>query len=281
MPAVKSLSLKWPSLPRRLANLLSILLVLNLAISLARVTWDLLWTQTPPVTLEKTSGTTPAAGADTRALFTYPMFGEPGAGTPVAESVKRSAPETRLRLKLEGVLVGAQPEDSGAIVSGSNGDTQYYRIGDILPGDAELMEVEPGRIILRRGGEYESLNFDEEGAALATQQEAEPEETGERSPEDYIAGIQQELQEQGAAALAKYGLKPGPDGRGYVFDGSYPMFRAAGLKPGDTIFAINGQSLGDVEQDAAMIEEWRNAQQLQIDIQRDSSQLTVTYTLPQ
>ena len=76
-------------------------------------------------------------------------------------SLATTKTETGLRLRLEGVLIGQRPEDSGAIVAGSNGETEYYRVGDRLPGNAELAEVEPARILIRRGGRYESLAFEE------------------------------------------------------------------------------------------------------------------------
>lgn len=70
---------------------------------------------------------------------------------------RRKASETGLQLRLSGVLVGRQPQSSGAIVAQNNGDAAYYRVGDALPGNAQLMEVEPGRIFIRRNGQYETL----------------------------------------------------------------------------------------------------------------------------
>ncbi|MCL1488415.1 MAG: hypothetical protein MH186_11325 [Marinobacter sp.] len=59
------------------------------------------------------------------------------------------------------MLVGRQLQSSGAIVAKANGDAAYYRVGDALPGNAELMEVEPGRILIRRNGQYETLTFED------------------------------------------------------------------------------------------------------------------------
>lgn len=140
---------------RTLANLLLLALVLYLAVELAKLTWLIAWNDRP---VPEIFGQT-AAGAEVRSRVSeaqiagYEFFGRPDNQVGVADVVRRSAPETGLRLRLEGVLVGQRPEDSGAIVAGSNGETEYYRVGDQLPGNAELAEVEAGRILLRRGGE--------------------------------------------------------------------------------------------------------------------------------
>ncbi len=140
---------------RTLANLLLLALVLYLAVELAKLTWLIAWNDRP---VPEIFGQT-AAGAEVRSrvvggapIAGYEFFGRPDNQVGVADVVRRSAPETGLRLRLEGVLVGQRPEDSGAIVAGSNGETEYYRVGDQLPGNAELAEVEAGRILLRRGG---------------------------------------------------------------------------------------------------------------------------------
>ncbi|MEC9083954.1 MAG: type II secretion system protein N, partial [Pseudomonadota bacterium] len=209
----------------------------------------------------------------------YEFFGRPDNQVGVADVVRRSAPETGLRLRLEGVLVGQRPEDSGAIVAGSNGETEYYRVGDQLPGNAELAEVEAGRILLRRGGRYESLAFEEQietGALVAE----EPVQTAE-SPDTYLEDARARLNSEGVAALATYGLQPAEDRGGYVYDGSNAMLNAVNLRPGDIITSVNGQPLGDIEQDKQLLDSWRSQPQLDIEIERDGTLLTVSYAIPE
>ena len=266
---------------RTLANLLLLALVLYLAVELAKLTWLIAWNDRP---VPEIFGQT-AAGAEVRSRVSeapiagYEFFGRPDNQVGVADVVRRSAPETGLRLRLEGVLVGQRPEDSGAIVAGSNGETEYYRVGDQLPGNAELAEVEAGRILLRRGGRYESLAFEEQIETEALVAE-EPVQTAE-SPDTYLEDARARLDSEGVAALATYGLQPAEDRSGYVYDGSNAMLNAVNLRPGDIITSVNGQPLGDIEQDKQLLDSWRSQPQLDIEIERDGTLLTVSYAIPE
>ncbi|OJT00894.1 type II secretion system protein N [Marinobacter nauticus] len=270
-------------LSRALANIILVALVVYLSISAAKLTWLYAWSDRPVPDVPAQLGGQP--GAQNRvpqaSIAGYEFFGRPERQAGVAEVVRRSAPETGLRLRLEGVLIGQRPEDSGAIVAGSNGETEYYRVGETLPGNAELAEVESGRILIRRGGRYESLAF-EEPLDSSVMVAGAPVQAAE-SPDDFLAGARQQLDAEGAAALAAYGLRPADDSgaSGYVYDGSNPMLNAVNLRQGDVITAINGQRLGDVEQDKSLLEDWRSQAQLDIEIERDGSILTVSYAIPE
>lgn len=269
---------------RLLANAVLVAMALYLGVTLARMTWLIAWNEQAVVE----SPGAPGAGRSgsrsglSSSMAGYEFFGRPEGENRVAEAVRRSAPETGLRLRLEGVLLAERPEDSGAIVAGSNGETEHYRVGDTLPGNAELAEVEAGRILIRRNGRYESLAFDEQfdsGSTLAeTSQDA-----AESSPDEFLANAQEQLDSQGAAALTAYGLRPADDGAssGYVYDGSNAMLNAVNLRAGDVITAINGQRLGDIEQDRSLLESWRSQSQLDIEIERDGTLLTVSYAIPE
>lgn len=269
---------------RLLANLLLILLVVYLAVELARITWLFAWQDRPvPEIYGQVSAEADGRqGVHLAPIAGYELFGRPESQTGVADVVRRSAPETGLRLRLEGVLIGQRPEDSGAIVAGSNGETEYYRVGDTLPGNAELAEVEADRVLIRRGGRYESLAFEEDlgvEGMLAETPQAEPAE----SPEAFLANARAQLDVEGAAALSVYGLSPAGDAgqSGYVYDGSNAMLNAVNLRPGDVITAVNGQRLGDIEQDKALLDDWRSQPRLDIEIERDGSLLTVSYAIPE
>ncbi|MEE2764732.1 MAG: type II secretion system protein N [Pseudomonadota bacterium] len=270
-------------LSRVLANLLLIGLVIYLGIVLAQLTWLLAWDERPvPEAPTAASATLGASGGGLSfPMASFEFFGRPAESSGVAEVVKRSAPETGLRLRLEGVLVGQRPEDSGAIVAGSNGETAYYRVGDMLPGNAELAEVEASRILIRRGGRYESLTFEEsESEGLVAEA---PEQPAESSPDAFLEDARSQLDAQGAAALNAYGLSPVEDGAasGYVYDGSNAMLNAVNLQAGDVITAVNGQRLGDIEQDKSLLESWRGQPQVDIEIERDGSILTISYAIPE
>lgn len=267
---------------RTVANLLLVALVLYLGVAMARITWLIAWDDrpVPRAPVSGGAGNLTTGGRMTASMAIYDFFGRSERAVEVAEAVRRSAPETRLRLRLEGVLVAQRPEDSGAIVAGSNGETAYYRVGEVLPGNAELAEVEPGRVLIRRGGRYESLTFEESVSAdLVAEVVARP---ADSSPDAFLANAREQIDSQGLAALAPFGLSPVDDSgmSGYVYDGSNAMLNAVNLQAGDVITAINGQRLGDIDQDKALLENWRDQSQLEIEIERDGSILTISYAIP-
>lgn len=268
-------------LPRWLANLLLVGLVIYFAWLLGRLTWMVAWTDPvmagPRATADALQGG--QAGTQPR-LATYDLFGRPDAGTPVAAAVKQRAPATNLRMKLEGVLVATRSSQSGAIVAGTDGTTAYYRVGDVMPGDVELVDVEAQRVLIRRNGEVESLAFEDDDSEVMVSQVDE--QTFE-SPEAFVDEARAQLAAEGDAALLRYGLQPAEPGsaQGYVYDGSSAMLSALNLKAGDVITAINGQALGDIEQDRELLNSWRDQPQIEIEVMRDGASFIVTYALPQ
>lgn len=101
-----------------------------------------------------------SAKVSINAILSRNLFGAADAddATPV---VAQAAVATRLPLELRGVFVGDVAEASAAIVAQKGKAGELYAIGAMLPGNAELLEVWPDHIILRRAGTRETLNFPE------------------------------------------------------------------------------------------------------------------------
>ena len=268
-------------LPRVLANAALVALVVYFAVVLANLTWLIAWQDRSISTLTSDVMTVADQKISKRPLSSYDFFGRPAADQPVADVIRKQAPETNLRLKLEGVFVSKQPALSGAIVAGTDGVASHYRIGDTLPGNAELVDVSPGQILLRRSGTFETLTFeDSESPDLITEQASASSST---TPDEFVADAKARLDSQGAAALVAFGLRPVQDGatQGYVYDGSNAMLQAMNLQKGDVITAVNGEPLGNFEQDRELLDNWRSQAQLDVEIERDGARFTVSYALPQ
>lgn len=93
----------------------------------------------------------------------------------VAEEVPTELPATTLKLKLTGILATEEDVLTGALIEGPDRDTDYYKPGDTLPGDAVLKQVHPDRVVLDRNGRFENLYFPEEYAAVSFDNAAIPE----------------------------------------------------------------------------------------------------------
>ncbi len=99
------------------------------------------------------------------------LFGETSGQQVAATPQIYDAPETRLRLTLEGVFQADNPDNSVAIVAQQSRPGEIYLVGDRLGGDAMLAEVHQDRIILRRGSLFETLRFSDAPARPAGRQE--------------------------------------------------------------------------------------------------------------
>ncbi|MDX2349626.1 MAG: type II secretion system protein N [Porticoccus sp.] len=72
---------------------------------------------------------------------------------------QKDIPETRLDLVLKGTFTHTENKKASALIAKANQDTERFFIGDLVPGDAELVAVNLGEVILRRNGQDESLKL--------------------------------------------------------------------------------------------------------------------------
>lgn len=89
------------------------------------------------------------------------FFGTPGEQASEAVERAETLPETNLQLVLRGVMAGDIEKRDSALVEGPDGETDVYRVGDALPGNASLREIRPRRIVIERRGALETLTFPE------------------------------------------------------------------------------------------------------------------------
>lgn len=86
------------------------------------------------------------------------LFGALGAMAEPSETVPPPR-ETALALQLRGVFVSDSPDSSVAIVAMPNQRGQLYAVGDMLPGEVELVAVLADHVLLSNGGVRETLAF--------------------------------------------------------------------------------------------------------------------------
>jgi general secretion pathway protein C len=116
-----------------------------------------------PVQRSTDAVATRPAATSINAIVSRNLFGAVEAGALTTAAPTR---ETRLPLELRGVFVGDEPEDSAAIIAQSGKNGELFAIGAVVPGNAELMEVHPDHVVLRRAGNLETLTFPDEKTAL-------------------------------------------------------------------------------------------------------------------
>lgn len=98
--------------------------------------------------------TTPAK----RKISDYSMFGNYNAAETTEPDIQE-LPKTNLRLTLTGVSATENQKHATALIEGPDRNTESYRVGETLPGNADLHSVHKDRVILNRSGKLETLFF--------------------------------------------------------------------------------------------------------------------------
>lgn len=279
----------------KLPRVAEVLLVVLLAIALAKLVWLLVpvpqaarWQAMPVVPSTGPAGAN-AGGLDSQTIVAAHLFGEYRAPTDVALSEMSEAPDTRLNLTLMGILAGTAERESRALIAASNGEEKPYAVGDDVIQGARLQAIFPDRVILARDGRLETLRLDKDSPAreLAAATAAEP-RAAIAAPGDNTAAMLSQIRQtilSDPSKAADY-LRVQPANvngqmRGYrVYPGrDRSVFTAAGLRPGDLVTQINGIQLDDPAKAVQMLGDLSQASTFSVVIERAGQQQTVNVNL--
>lgn len=157
-----------------LPMLLSILLLLVLAQSFARLTWAA-WpapVAVPAPALKTAAAVDSAAptqvasvSSDIANLHLFGLYQVQTQAVAVAPTAPAIAPETRLNLILRGVVASDDAADARAIIADPSGKQDHYAVNAQLPGGAVLKEIHTDRVILAHNNQNETLSLPKTDAA--------------------------------------------------------------------------------------------------------------------
>jgi general secretion pathway protein C len=271
---------------------INLLLVIWIASQLATLTWGMLAPNdaTPPVVA--TQGNTPLKpDADRRLIGQLPgwhLMGVATQGAPTATvDIPADAPDTRLQLTLRGVLASDEPGGARAIIADPRGKDEQYSIGDALPGNAELSEIYPDRVILKRSGRYETLRLPVNSRpppSLSRRSRAAPRTLQSMSgdPRARLAAVRQQLKQDsrqidgllraaihkdGTGKMIGYRISPGRDPA---------LFAELGLVDGDVVTQVNDMDLSDPANSARALQSLQSGEPVSVTLVRDGQQQLVT-----
>ncbi|NND64501.1 MAG: type II secretion system protein GspC [Gammaproteobacteria bacterium] len=187
---------------------------------------------------------------DTDAILSAQLFGEhkPDVQS-VAPVVTENIEETRLKLTLMGTIARASSEDGYAIIRDDKGNEKKYAVSDVITGRTKLHGVYARRVVLNRSGKLEELRLPTEFAA--TKSPTRRTSAAQRSQAE-LSELSEFMESNNADDLLKLTevIRPVPK---YDADGNLQGFRIyagrqrraflkSGLRPGDLVTALNGQS---------------------------------------
>lgn len=231
----------------------------------------------------------PKPAAQAAAAQTAPVDGSRLASFAIFKNVDTSnnssaaanAPDTALQLKLDGVFVsGGDGKQSGAIISEQGqGIGKLYKVGQQVSGGATLSAVYVDRVLLKRNGTDEVLRFIKTnllgGDAPVTPVAVGGSSNRGAQARDMLGQAISRLNTEPEAYLAEMGLMS--QGQGYEITDNAPanLRNDLGLKTGDKILRLNGQPLGNVQQDKSLLQQVQQSGHARIEIQRGSQTLTI------
>ncbi len=265
-----------------------LLLVIAIAWQVAKIIWMLvpgpaagdsvpLPAYTPSASVQATTA------VDVQAIVDAHMFGVAdaqavdAAPTPV---VDENLSDTRLtNLALKGTVSSEIPEYSVAVISDGNNEEKVYAIGDPIGSSAKLHAVYADRVVLNENGVLTNLKLPKEFASV----QAAPTRRATRSTRQ-TARDRNNIQAVVSKNLTKLSdvIRPTP----YFVNGQqsgyrvYPgrdrqQFSALGLRPGDLIKDIDGQSLTDPTQAMQIFQSLGTSEQVTVTVERNGQPETI------
>ena len=222
------------------------------------------------------SGRSDSASADVQAIAAVHLFGEAGAddAAPVVPEISdEDLEDTRLsNLELKGTIASPEPTMSAAIITDGRNEEKVFLIGDPIGSGAKLHAVYTDRVVLNENGRLTNLRLPEEYKQAATAPVRRT--TTQRRTSAPTQSIQSVVS-QNVARLADV-IRPTP----YFVNGQqqgyrvYPgrdrrQFAALGLRPGDLIKDIDGQSLTDPTQAMQIFQSLGTANQVSVTVERN------------
>ena len=256
--------------PDRVRLGVEVALALALSVQLAQAGWILL--RPAMTTISLRSGPSPAVPADLSIFDRFDAFFRTSEVSSLAEASAAGSSQMRLF----GVRAGGA-DGGSAIIGLADGRQVSVGVGEEVEPGLVLQSVGPDHVTLARGSSISRLIFSDTpvGAAPPPPPPPGPQTLTPRPAPAAVSAA------PAAALISRAGLRPRMRGArmdGFtVSDGGDPaVLRAAGLRPGDVILAVNGQPLDSLERITALRGQLAGSDSADIRFERDGVVQTST-----
>jgi len=204
-----------------------------------------------------------------------------------------AVPETTLALVLKGIITMEPMQRALAVITekGKKEEEKLYGVGDTVPGNAVISEIYADRIILRRGGVFETLVIEQdEQAGLTRNDESDLAINADEAIVNLGDGVHWEVDNSylterlnDLPALAReIGVEVYEEDnvqKGYrlISARGSKLLRDLGLQPGDILHEVNGIKLDTIQGGLSAYERIRNADEIRLVISRNGRRETRIY----
>ena len=258
----------------RLAPLLLAVLILYLCWKLASIFWLLL---APPQVMQVERVELGSQQAAISNIGAFALFQEQGQSAAVDENIN---------LTLQGVVVSQPMQFSSAVIKVDE-VADRYRVGEMIGNSAyQLAEVYWDRVVLRQNnGTTRQLLFKgiENGLdqsivppAAETPVTSDSPAQNTQSPENNALGqAVEKIQQDREQYLKDMGVNAGSGGYEVTSRTPAALRNKLGLQPGDRIVSLNGQTVGQGQSDAQLLEQAKRDGQVKLEIKRGDQMMTI------
>lgn len=300
-------TLAQPLWQRRIRQLLFFLLVLWALFAVARIVWFFVpraeqGVPAPVAVINPVTRVGPAVTArelDIAKMRGWHLFGEAGASAAVPqpavvsvrEGIEKDARQTRLDLKLRGIVASTEDGLGHAIIE-HRARQAVYAVEDKLPvpGRVTLAKVMPRQVILDNGGTYERLELFDKSAigSVSTPPPPPPAVAASQRSSSDVAAVANDYRSRlynNPQSLAKVvrisAVRQDGALRGYrVAPGSdSAQFEQLGFKPGDIVTSVNGVPLDNPASTMKLYNMLRSASEVNFELLRDEQPHSLSVNL--
>ena len=265
----------------------SLLLVIAIGWQIARIIWMLVPAPATgdvieaPVNLPVATAPT-GSSADVQAIAANHMFGvaseEDTTAAPILVADDNLSDTRLTNLVLKGTIASAIPEFSVAVIADGNAEQQVYIIGDRVTSGASLHAVYADRVVLNENGALTNLRLpsDFPAASAPVRRATSTTRRGTQNPNSLQNVVTQNLTKLTDVIRPTPYLVNGQQAGYRVYPGrNREQFAALGLRPGDLIKDIEGQSLTDPTQAMQIFQSLGTAEQVSVTIERNGQPQTI------
>lgn len=305
---MSTVATKSPRLPRYI----SILLVLLLGISAAKLMWLII---TPIANINShTNPATPLSGINNSAqaalvnygklIADFHLFGEVTKEPVVTSNVPTNPVVTKpvpkkLDLKLHGIV--AYKNKAGyALISSSGGSQKVYGKGDEIEENVVISNLYPEKVVINNNGATEELilpRTEKKSSSRSTNSslpgnirkpKGSPNRRrmsppGSRAAPNSLANFRKEILESPSKLMDVATPSPATENGEFIGFRVQPgknrkIFRKIGLRANDIILSVNGILLDDASKGAMALGELRQASSVDLVIKRGDDQLSLSHS---
>jgi general secretion pathway protein C len=219
-----------------------------------------------------------ASAASYRAILDRNLFGSVSEGQPDVQIDVEKLEPTRLQLSLIGTASGNGDFDYAVIEEKGKKDQGLYRVGDEVS-EATVVKILRGKVILRVSGKDEVLSMEEGSTTREGTAQKEPQAGGriEVSKAEIDTAFQNMNQMLTQVRVRPYFSGGKPDGFMVSRIKRGSIFEKMGLKNGDVIRGVNGQSIESADKMLELYRSMTSGSEVTVDIKRRGKEEELRY----